>query len=392
MLNKGFLLKLFEGFSLNRWNDFIRPIEFTEMDRHALKMMIAYFLGKYEEEQGNIIDWNQLIESGFFDLLKKISLSDIKSPVAKRIKLKNPTAYKELNKWATAQYEVYLDKNLFEKFQNYILDEPINNLTLKILKLAHKYSTKIELEILKKQNLDDRVDPILNKIFNDLTRFKNLASYKFLTQNKNFEELIKIIQYLRYQERWNQSPRVPRTSVLGHSMYVASLTFIISTSLNASQSRIRNNFFTALFHDLMESVTRDIISPVKRATLELPDIIKNIENEIAEEELYPFIDYGLDEIKLFSENEFESRVFIDNKWQTVSTDEIQEKYNDDNYNAIDGEIVKICDELSAFIEAYQSIEYGISSKPLKSAITSISEKYKNKKIANINIGKLYLDF
>jgi putative hydrolase of HD superfamily len=175
-------------------------------------------------------------------------------------------------------------------------------------------------------------------------------------------------------------------------MYVASLTFIISTSLNASKTRIRNNFFTALFHDLMESVTRDIISPVKRATLELPDIIKDIENEIAEEELYPFIDYGLDEIKLFSENEFESRVYIDNQWKTVSTDEIQEKYNSDEYNAIDGEIVKVCDELSAFIEAYQSIEYGISSKALKSAITSISEKYKNKKIANINIGKLYLDF
>jgi putative hydrolase of HD superfamily len=37
-------MKLFEGFSIKRWNDQISPVELVEMDKNAHKMAIAYCL------------------------------------------------------------------------------------------------------------------------------------------------------------------------------------------------------------------------------------------------------------------------------------------------------------------------------------------------------------
>ena len=47
-MNKQLALKIFEGFSIQRWNDLIRPFDLVEMDKAAEKMVLAYIIGKYE--------------------------------------------------------------------------------------------------------------------------------------------------------------------------------------------------------------------------------------------------------------------------------------------------------------------------------------------------------
>ena len=47
MINKALALKIFEGFSIQRWNDLIRPFDLIEMDKAGEKMMIAYVIGKF---------------------------------------------------------------------------------------------------------------------------------------------------------------------------------------------------------------------------------------------------------------------------------------------------------------------------------------------------------
>ena len=86
MISKLFAQKMFDGFSIQRWNDRIRPIDLNEMDKSAFKMIIAYFIAKYEEQKGIEIDWNKIISAGFFEFLKKVALSDIKAPVHRKIK------------------------------------------------------------------------------------------------------------------------------------------------------------------------------------------------------------------------------------------------------------------------------------------------------------------
>ena len=54
------VLKLFEAFSIQRWNDLIRPFEIVEMDKTAEKTFLAYIIGKYEEKKGKKIDTYRL--------------------------------------------------------------------------------------------------------------------------------------------------------------------------------------------------------------------------------------------------------------------------------------------------------------------------------------------
>ena len=52
-MEKDFAIKIFEGFSIQRWNDLVRPFDLVEMDKAAEKMIIAYIIGKYEEKKGS---------------------------------------------------------------------------------------------------------------------------------------------------------------------------------------------------------------------------------------------------------------------------------------------------------------------------------------------------
>lgn len=65
MISSGLITRLFDAASIQRWNDHVRPVEFTELDKQAHKIIIAYVLGKLEEhERKVVVDWRQLIEGG----------------------------------------------------------------------------------------------------------------------------------------------------------------------------------------------------------------------------------------------------------------------------------------------------------------------------------------
>ena len=68
---------------------------------------------------------------------------------------------------------------------------------------------------------------------------------------------------------------MPETFVMGHMLVVAILSYFMSLELdNPCRKRLENNFFSGLFHDLPEVLTRDIVSPVKNSVKGLDSIIK----------------------------------------------------------------------------------------------------------------------
>ena len=80
MIGKSLLLKLFDAAYMQRWNDKVRPVEFSELDKQAHKMLIAYFLGKFDEES-NGFSWIEIIEGGIFELLQRLVITDLKPPI-----------------------------------------------------------------------------------------------------------------------------------------------------------------------------------------------------------------------------------------------------------------------------------------------------------------------
>ncbi|EID84462.1 putative hydrolase of HD superfamily [Treponema sp. JC4] len=395
-------LRIFEGFSIQRWNDLIRPFDMVEMDKAAEKMVLAYIIGKYEENKGHFIDWEWIIYASFFDLLRKIALCDIKAPVQQMLKREFLDEYMRLNEWVLNQYRGLInDDDLFSKFTIYVgqkagyfkLSQELIP-SLRVYNAAHKYATMRELDMLAVVNEKQRLEKIYTELQADIQPFLDLEGLqKIMTHQKPFDFLMKIEQ-LRFQTRWNQTPRVPATSVLGHCFYVATMTMLLGRQSNPNmcKRRIINNFFSALFHDLPESVTRDIISPVKQATDGLPDIVKKIEDEIVAKELVPLMeDFFRDEIIYYTSDEFSDRILDSEKQvKKVSWEDLNNFYNEDELNPVDGRLVRICDHLSALMEADISIKHGITSTHLATGRAGMLSHYKEGEvISGINVYKLF---
>ncbi|MCQ2584900.1 MAG: HD domain-containing protein [Treponema sp.] len=401
-MNKTLALKIFEGFSIQRWNDLVRPFELVEMDKAGEKMVLAYIIGKYEEHKGKYVDWKWIIYASLFDLLKKIALCDIKAPVQQMLKREYPAEYMRLNEWVLNQYRTLInDEELFAAFTIYIGQKagsiPLpkdKELSMKIYQAAHKFSTMRELEMLAMVNEPVRVEKIEKELKADLQKSLDLEGIQMLmTHQKVFDFLLKIEQ-LRFQTRWNQTPRVPATSVLGHSYFVAIMTLLLGREIDVDmcERRVINNFFSGLFHDLPEAVTRDIISPVKQATDDLPNIVKKIEDEIVNKELVPLMeDFFRDELIFYTSDEFADRVLCKNGVVVkVSWDDLNNRYNSNDFNPVDGRLVRIADHLSALMEADISIKHGITSKHLSGGREGMLDHYKvGEIISGIDVNSLF---
>lgn len=402
MFSQDFALKIFEAFSIQRWTDLVRPFDLVEMDKSAEKMVIAYIIGKFEENKGYYVDWSWMIHASLFDLLRKIALCDIKAPVISMLKREYFQEYLRLNEWVLNQYKILIDdKKLYSAFTVYIGQKTgsINipersKLAARILSASDKFATLRELQLLSVVNEPERVEGIYKELQADIQQYLDLAGLQMLVTHQKSYELLMKIEQLRFQVRWNQTPRVPKTTVLGHCFFVAIITLLLCHSSDSefSEKRLVNDFFTGLFHDLPEAVTRDIISPVKQATDELPNVVKKIEDEIVNKELVPLMEPFIKrELIYFTSDEFANR-YLDEQGisREVSWEDLNKLYSNDKYFPVDGKTVRIADHLSALMEADISIKHGITSNHLASGRSGILNHYPVGKIINgIDVGKLF---
>lgn len=397
---KALIVKIFEGFFIQRWTDLIRPFEIVEMDKAAERMYIAYILGKMEEERGAFVDWQWMIYASLFDLMKKLFLCDIKSPLQSLIKAKYPEEWAHLSSWIINNYKLIVgDADLLDKFERYMktpsekLDERLLP-TTRILRAANKMASLRELEMLSIVNEKERTAHIHTQVLSELQEFTDLAGLSAILMRQRTRDFLLKVEQLRFQIRWNQTPRIPKSSVLGHCYFVAVVTLLLSRQNPAMcAERVTNNFFSALFHDLPEAVTRDIISPVKQATDEFPSIIKKIEDETVRAELLPLMeDSYKDELLYFITSEFENRVRLNGETVFVDFADLDEKYNEAIFHPVDGKIVRAADHLAAFLEAGFSIKYGVSPPHLHAGLQELLEKYpENIFINGLAIGRLFHD-
>jgi putative hydrolase of HD superfamily len=396
MLSKAIIEIFYQAAHIQRWNDHITPKGFTELDKQAHKMIIAYIIAKYEETEKNIeINWKGLIEGGLFEFLHRIVLTDIKPPIFHKLMRRKG---KELNEWVLDQLmnKIDVQEQFFDSFRRYLFTQ-IWPLEKKILRAAHYLATNWEFQLI--YNLNENLyglDETKTAIENELEEHIDLIGVKRLALRKKQKShaFIDFVGQLRFQQRWAQTPRIPETSVMGHMLVVAMLSYLCSIELNACAKRIVNNYFTGLFHDLPEVLTRDIVSPVKKSVEGLRAIIEEIEKEQFEEKLLPLLPSAWHkDFRYFIEDEFESKIKNENnETKFVSSEEINESYNKDSYSPVDGKIIKICDDLAAYVETYFSISHGITSETLISAHNALYNQYKQKKVAGIDFGELFEQF
>lgn len=392
--------KLFEGFSIHRWCDMARVNDIVEMDKAAEKMILSFLIGKSEEHGGNFVDWEWMVYASLFDLLEKIALNDIKAPVQAIFAEKYRDEYLKLNDWMLGTYKRLLDKALFSRFTIYIgqktgtygIDKK-SVLASRIYKAAGKIASLRELKSIECVNDPLRCNEISASIVAGIQPFMDMECVqKLLTHQPPYGFLL-VAEGLRKQVRWNGTVREPKTTVMGHSFFVALATILLQKMYKkrVCTGRLVNTYFCALFHDLCECVTRDIISPVKYATPELPQVLSKIEQEIVERELFPLLSPFLQEgLRYYIDGEFLNKVLIDGVLHEATFDELCTKYNKDEFCGVDGQTIRIADHMSALMEADASIKCGITSEHLRNGISQLLLQYPpSRKVNSITVRPLF---
>ena len=365
MINSKIIDSIFSSASIQRWNDYPRMVELVELDKQAHKFIIAYFIAKLEKN----VNYTHLIEAGIFEFLRRVVVTDIRPDVFRKALQKKS---KEINTWVLSKLSSSLkdiDNGAFlQKFEDYLNNPQMYKKERFILKAASYLATKWEFSIVYQtsQFLTD-IEDVKKSVEEEIEDYYELIGVRKIALNKKLAKVIDLSGRLRFQKRWAQTPRVPETSVLGHMLTVAIFGYFFSIDVNACDKRIQNNFFTALFHDLPEALTRDIITPVKYCVDELSDIIAEYELEKIQDDILPNVPNELQDefsyiLGLYDDKkeEFENKIYEDK----IEVVEDVSKYNQDKYNPIDGLALKQCDKLSAFVEASLSISHGIKSKEL----------------------------
>ena len=366
MINPKIIEYIFSSASIQRWNDYPRMVDLVELDKQAHKFIIAYFIAKLEDD----INFTHLIEAGIFEFLRRVVVTDIRPDVFRKALQQKS---KEINTWVVGKLKSSIENiengNFLQKFEEFLNDPNMYKKERFILKAASYLSTKWEFSIVYQtsQFLSD-IEEVKKAVDAEIEDYYELIGVRKIALNKKLAKIVDLSGRLRFQKRWAQTPRIPETSVLGHMLTVALFSYFYSLEVKACDKRLQNNFFTALFHDLPEALTRDIISPVKYSVDELSEIIAEYEVAKIEDDILPNIPINIQEefsyilgISKGIKEEFANKVKIDGNITEV--DDIN-KYNLDKYEAIDGLALKQCDKLSAFVEASLSISHGIKSKEL----------------------------
>ena len=413
-IRKSLLQFIFSGADMRRWNDKLRHTELFELDKQAHKMIVAFLL--WQQNSRNLPDEEQrrigleIIEGGIFDYFYRLIITDIKPPVFYRIKA-NKEHYEQLTDWVLKELEPRirpLDEGFWQRLVTYHKrpHENRDSLSDRILSAAHLYASRWEFSIIEPLNFFDEemkeIGPSFNKRLLDLSDIAGVGELVAMPPATALARMANLSGQLRFQIRWAQTPRVPATSVLGHMFIVAVYAYLFSLYLGACEQRRINDFYCGLFHDLAELLTRDIITPVKRSVAELPKILHQYEaEELHRKILDPLEKEGYGHIRerlayylgLETHSEFNDTCCCDGGVKKLEGfDDLHESWNKNECDPKDGRLIKACDVLAAFIEAYSSIHNGIGSPQLYEAMARMRRDTSQLRFGPFSLATLLADF
>lgn len=392
MIRPSLLTEIFNTSCIQRWNDKLRPIDLPELDFQAHRMMIVYFLGKFEESNKKF-RWKDVIEGGVFDLLETAVLTDLRWNVKETLK-RHPERRKRLDQYVLQQLEPLLselNEDLFDRFRRYKKGHRANTLARRLLLAAGAHAREWEFRILEYANPEGYEIQKIRKAMNAEKEKHSLHGCNQLHKYSRYKRFIDVCSELRFQGRWSHLHMSPRISVLGHSMVVAAVSYLFSLEAGACERQQVNNFLLGLFHDLAESQTRDVRSPLKDKVPVIGETLEEIGAELMEREVIGLLPPSWRaEFRLFSLTELGVDSAVLNNIRTrVTSEDLFGQYNADNLNPIGGSLVKAADNLSAFLESVQAVRNGCGNPEVQAAVYHIAKLYENSRIGKLDLGLLY---
>ncbi|MFA6668090.1 MAG: HD domain-containing protein [Candidatus Methanomethylophilaceae archaeon] len=346
-LNMNLIFRFFDAANMHRWNDHLRPMDLTELDKQAHKVAIAWYIGKKEEDSGAHVDWTRIIEYCMFSFIQRTALTDLKPEIFHKIKKERS---EEIAEYVLSEFDNTapdMETGFRRRFEDYIRSDR-KRLEESIIRGAHYLATKWEFDLISDMNRSFiGIEKTREAIRSEVEMHKELVGVRDILLGGSAMDFMNMIGQLRFQQRWTRTPRIPQTTVLGHSLMVSNMTYLHDLDRGTGPRQKYNDYFTALFHDLPEVLTKDVISPVKTNVSGLAELLNEYETDSVRSEIMPLLpEEWRDEFKFMIFDPF--------------------RFKDDPVHGVtDGPTIKLFDVMGAYMEAYVSRRYGISSSSLR---------------------------
>lgn len=285
-------LMLTSGISMKRWNNFPRIEDISHLDNVWFTLHIAMFLSFLEEQSWKVVDKEFIIKKIIFNSIKILVLSDI-------------------NSW-TRNYIEKVNKDIFIKLEQKVYDyifsfDAPDYLKDDIIQTIHNKDKLLELSIIEssKRYAGYKECLVNREVFADMyevpykdimtqldEKRKDLKSLDMLLKNPNYEKYLSNIRKLSHSLRWNQQKRMFPISVMSHLVLITFLSYVLWTIENHKNWKNLNIFelmFKALYHDIPEAITWDIITPTKKAIHWFEEILEEVERDMLEDYLFYYV-------------------------------------------------------------------------------------------------------
>ena len=162
------------------------------------------------------------------------------------------------------------------------------------------------------------------------TASKKLPSVEFLLNDSHSKKYLNHVQRLCFSMRWNRYRRMTPISVMSHHVIVMYITYAIAMSEGQSDEIITDMMLRAIYHDVPEVITGDIVTPTKTAVDGFKQLLGLVEENMVWEKLLSYLTP-------------EHRAFLS-------------PYILDPFDSEHGKKVKYADTLSAYLEAEYEVQ------------------------------------
>lgn len=280
----------FRGLSTYRWNNFPRVEHVTATDNVAFCLHVAHFVAlEHEARTGEKADLGYLYRRALFSSFSTFIHSDISSEVKLLVKAKNPDIYQKLS-------DVAYDRLLAWELPEFVKDDmrahrapnPNKALEERIYQFSKHWVAYQEAYVNNfvyfhafEAPLSDIRDRYLSSEYEALRECLALDP----ADHGSNERYLMSVRRLQSSFRWNRMRRSHPVSVMSHLFFIFYISYLIGNIEGLSPESVTDMMTTALFHDIPEAITGDVITPTKRAVPGFEELLSEIEEAMLEEYL-----------------------------------------------------------------------------------------------------------
>ncbi len=244
--------------NLRRWTDFTTQQKYNELSKQAFNCIVAYMLAHCAEHKEKNICYENFPRIALGRAFAKVYVY-FDTPEHKIHEIC------KLSGISKKSFDVVSDKIITEKTDKDFADflsKGIGEYEVQIYRAATKIATYIELMEQQHTISDFSKFQEIERNLDEFMKIPGVA--EFSDTDSPIFKLLQQLSKLRNQVRWATCSYNTECSVLGHLFDTAVFAYLLALDeSNFDETYATQMFFMAIFHDVAETWTKDIPSPIK---------------------------------------------------------------------------------------------------------------------------------